>query len=329
MNGGKHGSLQTSSGRGLLKFLDQDPEKIDVEIREGRFQRGLALMAGLSSLLGGAEVTYMHYRGSFSRRIMYTPLFCAAALFAAGLSAAMSAKAARTLLRSVCIVTLADSVTGFYFHIRGVQRKPGGWRLPVINVVMGPPLFAPLMFGISAYLGLIASYLRRSGHKEERRFPCPADGRHFGRLITAGKHNQIDWEQDIREGRFQKHMAVATIVSAFLSGFEALYSHYKNGFQYKIPQSSPLVLAPALMAAAGAAIKSRRAAHTVLPVLSLAAIVDGGVGTFYHMRGVARRPGGFKKPLYNIVWGPPVFAPLLFAACGVLGLLASLFRREK
>jgi len=76
-------------------------------------------------------------------------------------------------------------------------------------------------------------------------------------------------------------------------------------------------------------MKSKRAAHTLLPAISAAAMIDGGIGTFYHVRGVMRRPGGLKKPLYNIVWGPPVFAPLLFAASGFLGLLASLLRREK
>jgi hypothetical protein len=43
---------------------------------------------------------------------------------------------------------------------------------------------------------------------------------------------------------------------------------------------------------------------------------------------VTRKPGGLKKPLYNIMYGPPIFAPLLFAACGFVGLLASLLRRE-
>ena len=38
---------------------------------------------------------------------------------------------------------------------------------------------------------------------------------------------------------------------------------------------------------------------------------------------------GIKKPLYNIMYGPPIFAPLLFAACGTIGLLASLMRRER
>jgi hypothetical protein len=35
-----------------------------------------------------------------------------------------------------------------------------------------------------------------------------------------------------------------------------------------------------------------------------------------------------KKPIYNIIYGPPIFAPLLFAASGFLGLVASLLRRE-
>lgn len=310
----------------MLRHLEDDARDIEVTIREGRFQRGLALIAGLSSLLGGAEVTYMHYRGSFSRRVMYTPLACAAALTGAGIWAFLDKPAAKTVLRSVCAVTLADSAIGFYFHVRGIQRKPGGWRLPVVNIIMGPPLFAPLLFGISAYLGLIASYMGRGGSPDERRLPRPA---HPGHLLASGEHDRISWEQDVREGRFQKHLAVATIVSAFLSGFEALYSHYKNGFQYKILQSSPLVLAPALMITAAASIKNKRAAHTILPAVSIAAMIDGGIGTVFHIRGISRRPAGFKKPLYNLIWGPPVFAPLLFAACGFVGLLASLLRREK
>ncbi len=63
-------------------------------------------------------------------------------------------------MRWLSYITLADGAIGFCFHIRGVARKPGGWRMPVTNVVMGPPLFAPLLFGTSAYLGVIASYLQ-------------------------------------------------------------------------------------------------------------------------------------------------------------------------
>ena len=37
-------------------------------IREGRFQRSLALTAGLSSAIAGLEVAYEHYRGSYGQR---------------------------------------------------------------------------------------------------------------------------------------------------------------------------------------------------------------------------------------------------------------------
>ncbi|MGB6725907.1 MAG: hypothetical protein WBE74_08365, partial [Terracidiphilus sp.] len=85
---------------------------------------------------------------------------------------------------------------------------------------------------------------------------------------------------------------------------------------------------PMLMAAAAGAILSRRVATKLLPAVSALALVDGAAGFYYHARGVVKRPGGVKKLPYNILYGPPIFAPLLFAACGFLGLLACLLRRE-
>ena len=297
---------------------------VDAHIREGRFQRCMALMAGASSILAGLEVSYEHYRGSFGQKVMWTPVVLSGAMAVSGIWGFFNKWAARTILRWTSAATLLDSVIGFYFHLRGIARKPGGWRLPVANIVMGPPIFAPLLFGVSAYLGLIASFLRA----EER----PETGSSPGRLQRIGALffglKPPLWTEELREGRFQKHLALATILSAFFSGFEALYSHYKNNFKYKA-QWSPVIIAPALMTAAAVSIKSPKAARTWLPVMSVLAILDGGVGFFYHARGVLRRPGGLKKPIYNVVYGPPIFAPLLFAACGVIGLLACLMRRER
>jgi hypothetical protein len=301
--------------------------EIDLDVREGRFQRWLALIAGLSSALSGLEVTYEHYRGSYSRRVMYTPVVLSGALAAGGLAGFFSKRAARTVLPAISAITLADSLIGFYFHVRGVHRKPGGWRLPIVNMVMGPPIFAPLLFGVSAYLGFVASFLRRGNQDNDRFLPRPAHAHHWGKLVT-GAHEPIGWAQNMREGRFQKQMAVATVISAFFSGFEAWYSHYKNNFRYKA-QWTPVIVAPMLMLAGIGAVKSRRVAHTWLPAISAVAIADGAVGFVYHARGVLRRPGGMKKPIYNIVYGPPILAPLLFAASGFLGLLASLLGREK
>ena len=298
--------------------------RADLDVREGRFQQWLSLVAGLSSVMSGMEVAYEHYRGSYSRRIMYTPVMLSGVLAIAGFAGFCSGKAARTLLRAVCIITLADSLTGFYFHIIGVKRKPGGWRLPITNIVMGPPIFAPLLFGVAAYLGLVASFLRRS-RKDDLLFPKAAQPHHWASFAGL---ERISWTQDLREGRFQKHLAAATAVSAFFSGFEAWYSHYKNNFQYAA-QWTPVIVAPLVMVAGIGAVKSRKVAHTLLPAASALALLDGGIGFFYHARGVMRRPGGLRKPIYNVMYGPPIFAPLLFAACGFLGLLASFLRREK
>lgn len=307
--------------------LERDATEVDVRVREGRFQRWLALIAGASSVLSGIEVTYEHYRGSYSRRIMYTPVILSGALAAGGLAGFFSQRAARTVLPVISVMTLGDGLVGFYFHIRGIQRKPGGWRLPIVNIIMGPPIFAPLLFGVSAYLGLLASFLRRSGETDAQLLPRATHGQHWARFIGA-THEPITWAQDVREGRFQKQMAVATVVATFFSGFEAWYSHYKNNFRYKA-QWTPIIISPLLMAAGIGAVRSRRIAHTWLPAMSALAIADGTVGFGYHARGVLRRPGGLKKPIYNIIYGPPLFAPLLFAASGFLGLLASLLRREK
>ena len=311
----------------LSARLERAAANTDLNIREGRFQRWLALIAGLSSALSGIEVAYEHYKGSYSRRVMYTPVILSGALIVGGLSGFFSRRAARTILPVISVLTLGDCVVGFYFHVRGIHRKPGGWRLPIVNMIMGPPVFAPLLFGFSAYLGLLASFLRRGEAAANGILPFPAHPHHWAKVVT-GEHEPISWAQDVREGRFQKQLVIATVISAFFSGFEAWYSHYKNNFRYKA-QWTPVIVAPMLMAAGIAAVKNPRVAHTWLPAVSVVAIVDGAVGFGYHARGVLRRPGGLKMPFYNIIYGPPLFAPLLFAASGFLGLLASLLRREK
>ena len=84
-----------------------------------------------------------------------------------------------------------------------------------------------------------------------------------------------------------------------------------------------------MIVAALASLRSKRAANTILPAASALLMLNGAVGTYYHMRGIARRSGGLRKPLYNILYGPPIFAPMLMAACGLIGALAYCMRRER
>ncbi len=296
-------------------------------LREGRFQRSLSLLTAVTSVVSGLEVAYEHYRGSFSRRVMYTPVILSVLLALAGLAATFSRRVARTVLRFVAAVTLLDAAVGFYFHVRGVHRKPGGWRMPMTNIIMGPPIFSPLLFGTSAYLGLIASYLQQ----EEAAGPASTTGKDtwLARLLPSSEGRELlSVEQDLREGKFQRQVAIAAGISSLLSGFEAYYSHYKNNFKYKV-QWSPVIISPLLAAAAFGAVGSRRVAVTALPAMSVIASADAAIGFYYHLRGVLRRPGGRKHLVYNVIYGPPIFAPLLFGAAGMLGLLASLLRRRK
>jgi len=296
----------------------REPAELAVDhIQHGTFQRSMSLLVAGTSVISGLEVAYEHYKGSYSNPVMYTPVVLSGVLAAAGVAAFFSGRAARTFLRWVSYTTLADGMIGFGFHVRGIARKPGGWRLPVTNIVMGPPIFAPLLFGTSAYLGVIASYLQR---EEDHGVAAKAVGVVRGAVLR-------DFREEIREGRFQRHLCTVAAVGTLASGAESWYSHYKDNFKYKV-QWSPIVMTPVMLAATVGARMSERIANTLLPVASGLLMLNGAIGTGYHLRGILARPGGAKKPIYNVLYGPPIFAPMLFAACGLLGALAYLMRRE-
>jgi hypothetical protein len=313
-------ALERVAQRRMPRLLGDATAEVLEHIRRGCFQRSLSLIVAATSTASGLEVSYEHYKGSYSNPVMYTPVALSGALTVAAGLGVVNGWSARVIMRAISVVTLADGLVGFFFHIRGITRKPGGWTLPVTNIVMGPPIFAPLLFGTSAYLGLLASYLRR---EEEM-------GRPINSMLAIRSkvlYGRSGWRNDLHYGKFQKHLSAVTMLWALFSGFEALYSHYKTNFRYPA-QWIPVLLTPVLMGAAMGAIKSRKIANTLLPAVSSIALANGAVGFYYHSRGIVRRSGGLKKPLYNILYGPPIFAPLLFAACGFLGLLSSLLRRE-
>jgi len=301
-------------------------------IQHGTFQRSMSLLVAGTSVVSGLEVAYEHYKGSYSNPVMYTPVVLSGVVAAAGVAAFFSGRMARTFLRWASYTTLVDGVVGFGFHVRGIARKPGGWRLPVTNIVMGPPIFAPLLFGTSAYLGVIASYLQR----EEEHGAAAKAGQLVSdvrRLISHPSPWAKDgapgpgWREEIRHGRFQRHLCMVAAVGTVASGAEAWYSHYKDNFKFRV-QWSPIVLTPLMVAATLGARMSRSVANTLLPVASGLLMLNGAIGTGYHVRGILQRPGGKRKPIYNVLYGPPIFAPMLFAACGLLGALAYLMRRE-
>ncbi|HEY2202655.1 MAG TPA: hypothetical protein VGH56_12270 [Solirubrobacteraceae bacterium] len=119
-----------------------------------------------------------------------------------------------------------------------------------------------------------------------------------------------------------------TAFGALPLGLEIYFEHFRGSFGDKW-MWTPVALSPALTAAGVAGIWSERAARTWLPALSALYCLDGLIGVVTHVRGVARKPGGFDEPLFNIVMGPPLLAPGSLALVGGMGLAAAGLGRER
>ena len=134
--------------------------------------------------------------------------------------------------------------------------------------------------------------------------------------------------KNIEHGRFERSLSGLTAVSAVITTIEVYYEHYRGGFGNKM-MWSPIVVTPPVVLAGIGGIFSKRTAKTALPISAAVYAVDGLVGVYYHVRGIGRRPGGWSIPTYNIVMGPPLMAPALFAMVGCMGVLAAILRRER
>jgi hypothetical protein len=130
---------------------------------------------------------------------------------------------------------------------------------------------------------------------------------------------------DVRTGRFERSLAALTAAGAAVTAGEIYFSHDGASFGNTM-MWWPVVVVPTAIPAGIAAVFSKRAAKTVLPLASAAIVANGVQGTYLHWRGIRQRPGGFT--LYNIESGPPLFAPLLASMVGGMGLLAAVLRRE-
>jgi hypothetical protein len=130
-------------------------------LRRGRAQRALSLATAASALPMGAEIYMNHYSGSFGNKWMWTPVALSPLLAAAGIGGFASARAARTVLPGVSAIYLLDGLAGVFFHLRGVARRPGGFREATYNLIMGPPALAPGSLVLVGGLGIAAAAVRR------------------------------------------------------------------------------------------------------------------------------------------------------------------------
>ena len=133
--------------------------------------------------------------------------------------------------------------------------------------------------------------------------------------------------RNVEHGRFERSLSALTAGAAVVTGAEIFLEHDRASFGNKM-MWLPVALTPVVAAAGVGGVFSRRIAKTVLPLASAAAVANGVQGTYLHLRGISQRPGGWRFARYNVEMGPPLFAPMLFAMVGGMGLLASILRRE-
>ena len=106
--------------------------------------------------------------------------------------------------------------------------------------------------------------------------------------------------------------------------YEIVVLHYRGSFQNRF-MWVPVLSLPAVMVsgvASGMTKEERRSRDILRPFAWLMTTV-GTVGTFFHLRGIARQMGGFYNWKYNVVTGPPILAPAQVALFGLLGGVAS------
>lgn len=311
-------------------------ELVLCEIREGRFQRTMAVLTAFAAVVSGFEAYIQHQRGSFSNWLMWTPVLLTLPVSATAGAAMFSERVARMVLPATSAVSLMDGLIGFIYHVRGILRLPGGLRLGQYNVVIGPPIFAPLLLCSVGILGLFASYLR------PERFTWLEGRWRVGKRLLQQLTEELlpglstqyrpkgafeELESDISKGRFQQSMALASAFLAALSVGEVYFEHLRGSFNQRW-MWIPVWIAPSLVAAGAWTVRSEWVARVMLPFTSAATFVVGLLGFGLHLRGISRMPGSFANLRFNITLGPPLFAPLLFTAAGLLGAIAVVLQRR-
>lgn len=146
-------------------------------------------------------------------------------------------------------------------------------------------------------------------------------------VVTDAVHGIDVLVRNVETGRFERSLSALTAVGSAITAAEIYLEHDRASFGNRM-MWIPVALGPVGFAAGIAGAFNKRAAKTLLPVVSTAIVANGLQGTYLHLRGIGQRPGGWRLGKYNFEMGPPVLAPLLMTMVGGMGLLAAILRRE-
>jgi len=136
-------------------------DRVVRNVETGRFERSLAALTAVGSLVTAAEIYFEHDSASFGNKVMWWPVVLGPVGAAAGVAGFLDKRMAKTALPLASAVIVANGLQGTYLHGRGIAQKPGGWSNFTYNMETGPPLLAPLLVTMVGGMGLLAALLRR------------------------------------------------------------------------------------------------------------------------------------------------------------------------
>jgi hypothetical protein len=123
---------------------------------------------------------------------------------------------------------------------------------------------------------------------------------------------------DWTEWGLDRAVLVFTAVAFFVIWVQLSLFHWAGGFKHWAMWgpvlATPLVIAGAVV---GAVERGSPWGWVALGLLGFG-VLDGMLGVYYHLRGIASQIGGFTTR--NLLSGPPPMLPLAYAAFGVLGI---------
>src|SRR5918911_299615 len=99
--------------------------------------------------------------GRMQKTLAAATALSAPPLTAAGLAGVTSRRAATTWLPALSALYALDGVIGVWTHLQGVRKRPGGFKEPTYNLVMGPPLLAPGSLCLVGAMGILAAVMKR------------------------------------------------------------------------------------------------------------------------------------------------------------------------
>lgn len=151
----------TTHQRNAVVQAERGIDRLVHNVETGRFERSLAGLTAVGSVVTAVEIYFEHDSASFGNKLMWIPVVLGPVGAVAGVAGVFSQRWAKTALPLASVIIVANGVQGTYLHARGIHQKPGGFKNFRYNMEMGPPLLAPLLVTVIGGMGILAAILRR------------------------------------------------------------------------------------------------------------------------------------------------------------------------